>query len=237
MRKFISMILILALCLALTACGGEQGGDSKPTGGSEDGSGSGQENSSEVGNNSEPESRLEAENGSEPESTVGGDSAQPSEAVMDNQPTGPVAVGDDYRDFTAVLADGNTFTLSEHEGNVVLLNFWAAWCGPCVGEMPAFPMLLEKYGDDLTLVAVDLGEDAGTVESFLSRNGYEFPVVLDTDGSIGTLYPTDGIPYTVLIGRDGKIAFIHLGAAKADVMYESYCGEIDTLLEADQMQE
>lgn len=234
------MTLILALCLALAACGGEQGGDSKLKGGSEPGSGleqergsevgsgSGQESGSEVGNNSE------AENGLEPDSTEGGDAAQPSDAVTENKPTGPVAEGDDYRDFTAVLADGSTFTLSEHEGTVILLNFWATWCGPCVGEMPAFPMLLEKYGDDLTLVAVDLGEDAGTVESFLSRNSYEFPVALDVDGSIGSLYPTDGIPYTVLIGRDGKIAFIHLGAAKADVMYESYCSEIDTLLEADQ---
>lgn len=156
---------------------------------------------------------------------------QSSKNGTENKPTGPVAAGDDYRDFTATLADGSTFTLSDHEGSVILLNFWATWCGPCVGEMPAFPRLVEKYGDDLTLIAVDLGEDAKTVENFLERNGYEFSVALDPAGDIGSLYPTDGIPYTVLIGRDCKIVSVHLGADKADIMYEVYCGEIDELLE------
>lgn len=171
------------------------------------------------------------ENNSEQGSSKGPEDGQSSKNGTEDKPTSPVAAGDDYRDFTATLTDGSTFTLSEHEGSVILLNFWATWCGPCVGEMPAFPRLLEKYGDDLTLIAVDLGEKAETVENFLERNGYEFSVALDPDGDIGSLYPTDGIPYTVLIGRDGKIASVHLGADKADVMYEVYCGEIDELLE------
>ena len=171
-----------------------------------------------------------SEGGSEPEDSVGAEDGQPSENNSEKKATGPVAAGDDYRDFTATLTDGSTFTLSDHEGSVILLNFWATWCGPCVGEMPAFPRLVEKYGDDLTLIAVDLGEDAETVENFLERNEYEFPVALDLKGDIGSLYPTDGIPYTVLIGRDGKIASVHLGADKADIMYEVYCGEIDELL-------
>lgn len=170
------------------------------------------------------------ENDSEPENLKGMEDGQTTKDSTESKATGPVAAGDDYRDFTAVLTDGSTFTLSDYEGSVILLNFWATWCGPCVGEMPAFPRLLEKYGDDLTLIAVDLGEDAETVENFLERNGYEFPVALDLEGDIGSLYPSDGIPYTVLIDRDGKIAFTHLGAYKADVMYEYYCGEIDGLL-------
>lgn len=148
----------------------------------------------------------------------------------EQQESVPVEEGDDYRDFTAVLTDGSTFTLSDHEGSVILLNFWATWCGPCVREMPAFPRLLEKYGDALTLIAVDMGEKPDTVKSFLDRNGYDFPVALDTDGDVGSLYPSDGIPYTVLIGRDGKVAVIHLGADNADAMYELYCSEIDALL-------
>ena len=172
-----------------------------------------------------------SESDAEPETSKGPEDGQSSKDGAENKATGPVAAGDDYRDFTAVLADGSTFTLSEHEGSVILLNFWATWCGPCVGEMPAFPRLLEKYGDDLTLIAVDLGEDEETVETFLERNGYEFPVALDPEGAIGSLYPSDGIPYTVVIDREGKIAVTHLGAYKADVMYEYYCGEIDELLE------
>ncbi len=150
---------------------------------------------------------------------------------QENQVSGPLQVGDDYRDFTATLADGSSFTLSDHAGTVILLNFWATWCGPCVREMPAFPMLVEKYGEDLTLLAVDLGEAEENVKRFLEKNGYEFPVALDQEGEIGMLYPSDGIPYTVLIGRDGKIASIHLGADTADAMYAAYCEEIDALLE------
>lgn len=145
-------------------------------------------------------------------------------------PSGPVAEGDAYRDFTANLADGGSFTLSEQEGKVVLLNFWATWCGPCVGELPAFPRLIEKYGDQLALLAVNCMEDAKTVRAFLDKNGYDFPVALDEEGTVSALYPTDGIPYTVLIGPDGVIAAIQLGAGTADEMYEHYCTLIDGLL-------
>ena len=54
-------------------------------------------------------------------------------------------------DFTATLADGSSFTLSEHRGSVILLNFWATWCGPCVGEMPAFEQLNNEYGDEVVI--------------------------------------------------------------------------------------
>lgn len=147
-------------------------------------------------------------------------------------PSGPIAEGDAYRDFTATLTDGSEFTLSDHEGKVILLNFWATWCGPCVGEMPAFEKLQETYGEDLVLLAVNSGEDEGTVTSFLEKNGYTFPVALDPDYEAAMLYPSDGIPYTVIIGTDGKVAAIQVGAADADTMYAHYCEVIDGLLEA-----
>ena len=162
--------------------------------------------------------------GTEDKAAAGGDG-------QENQVSGPLQVGDEYRDFTVTQTDGTEFTLSDHEGSVILLNFWATWCGPCVREMPAFPMLLEKYGEELTLLAVNAGEAEKTVKSFLEKNGYEFPVASDPDNEINSLYPSEGIPYTVLIGRDGKIASIHLGADTADAMYAAYCEEIDALLE------
>lgn len=143
---------------------------------------------------------------------------------------GAVKEGDAYRDFTASLAGGGELTLSDNKGKVILLNFWATWCGPCVGEMPAFPRLVEKYGDDLALIAVDCGEDEATVKNFLETNGYTFPVVLDLEGKVSALYPADGLPYTLLIDRDGKIVSIHEGAGSADDMFELYSNEIDRLL-------
>ena len=145
--------------------------------------------------------------------------------------SGPIAKGDAYRDFTATLTDGSEFTLSDHEGKVILLNFWATWCGPCVGEMPAFEKLQETYGEDLVLVAVNSGEDEETVTSFLEENGYTFPVVLDPEYAVAMLYPTDGIPYTVIIGTDGKVAVTQVGAGDADTMYAHYSELVDGLLE------
>lgn len=146
-------------------------------------------------------------------------------------PSGPVSIGEEYRDFTATLADGSSFTLSEQEGKVILLNFWATWCGPCVGEMPAFPRLIEDYGDQLSLIAVNCGEDADTVRGFLDQNGYTFPVALDEEYTVSALYPTDGIPYTVVIAQNGRIVATQLGADTADKMYEHYAALIDGMLE------
>lgn len=158
-----------------------------------------------------------------------GSSPTPTTAP-DAPAAGPVEVGAAAPDFTATLTDGSTFTLSEQQGKAVLLNFWATWCGPCVGELPAFPRLLETYGDQLTLLAVNSSEDEKTVTDFLTQNGYTFPVAVDADGSIGALYPTDGIPYTIIIAPDGTISAIQLGAGGADEMFDHYCSEIDKAL-------
>ena len=138
--------------------------------------------------------------------------------------------GGEMRDFTGEIVSGEKFTLSDQKGKVIFLNFWATWCGPCVGELPAFPRLVEKYGDDLCLVTVNCGEDKETVESFLSENGYAFSALLDTDYAISDIYPTDGIPYTLIFDRDGKISHIQLGAGDADEMFDMYCEAIDPLI-------
>lgn len=146
--------------------------------------------------------------------------------------SGEVAVGGEMRDFTGEAVDGSAFTLSDMRGKVIMLNFWATWCGPCVGEMPAFPRLVEKYGDDLALVAVNLGDDKATVQAFLDKNGYsDLTVILDEDYSVSNIYPTDAIPYTVMIDRNGKISAIEVGASgDIDEMFEKYSGLIDAAM-------
>ena len=114
-------------------------------------------------------------------------------------------------DFTAALAGGGSFTLSEHKDEVVLLNFWATWCPPCVGELPAFEKLASEEIGNFTLIAVNCAEDRDTVDAFLKENGYTFSVAYDEDGSIGDLYPTNGIPYTLII-RNGAVEKTFLGA-------------------------
>ncbi len=142
-----------------------------------------------------------------------------------------LAEGDEAPDFTAVLADGGSFTLSEQEDKIVLLNFWATWCGPCVREMPAFEKLYGEYADTVSIVAVNSMEDQETVNRFISDNGYTFPIAYDEKGEISLKYPSNGIPYTLVIRPDGSIANIYLGAFDADTQYKEYKSAIDAVLQ------
>lgn len=161
-----------------------------------------------------------------PSPSQDGASAAPEESFA----PGVIAVGAPAPDFTAQLVDGTSFQLSEQKDKAVLLNFWATWCGPCVGELPAFTRLVETYVDKIALLAVNCGEDEQTVTGFLEQNGYTFPVALDLEGEISSLYPTDGIPYTLIIAPDGTISSIQLGASGADEMFDHYSAELDKAL-------
>lgn len=133
-------------------------------------------------------------------------------------------------DFTAQVNDGSTFVLSEQTGKVVLLNFWATWCGPCVGEMPAFEQLASEYGDEVCILAVNCMEDQRTVDSFISEMGYTFPVAYDENGDINMKYPTDGIPYTLVLAKDGTVFEEYVGAYSAQEQYEEYKSAIEAAL-------
>lgn len=134
-------------------------------------------------------------------------------------------------DFTATLLTGEEFTLSENIGKPVLVNFWATWCGPCVGEMPAFEQLKKDYGDEVVIVAVNCGEKAETVQEFVDENGYTFNFALDEKAKISTnIYPTMSIPYTVLIDADGNIAEEFVGAVSAEKQYKIYKEAIEKVL-------
>lgn len=140
------------------------------------------------------------------------------------------AEGDTAPDFTAELAGGGTFTLSEQHDKVVLLNFWATWCGPCVREMPAFERLQADYGDRVAILAVNSMENAKTVDQFIEQTGYTFPIAYDETGAIGRNFPTDGIPYTLVIGKDGIVKYIYIGAYDADTQYQTYRSAIESVL-------
>lgn len=127
-------------------------------------------------------------------------------------------------DFQAELTSGETVSLSDYKGKKVLLNFWATWCSPCVGEMPALQKLSEEYPQELVVLAVNCGEDEATVKKFLEKNDYTFPIALDEENEIQSLYPgvLEGIPYTVILDEDGKVTEESLGASSADQMYLYY---------------
>ena len=134
--------------------------------------------------------------------------------------------GDKAPDFTAQLVNGETVKLSDYSDKIVLLNFWATWCPPCVNEMPAFERLKNDGDDDLVILCVNCMDDKATVDKFVQDNGYTFNIAYDEDGSIEMYYPTNGIPYTLVINK-GEVAEIYVGAADADTQYNEYKNAIE----------
>lgn len=197
----------LALILAMTGCG----------------AGSGQSN----GNNTDNTNQTVEDNQSSDydEGSAEVEDAETAESY------GVLSEGDAAPDFTAELADGNTFTLSEQKGKVVLLNFWATWCGPCVGEMPTFEKLYSEYGDKVSILAVNCLEDKETVNQFIEEEGYTFPIAYDEEGTINMKYPSEGIPYTLIIDGEGVIQKIYVGAADAETQYQEYKSAIEAVFQ------
>lgn len=139
-------------------------------------------------------------------------------------------IGDPAPDFTAKMADGGTYTLSESKDKVVILNFWATWCDPCCVELPAFQRLYDEYGDKLQVLTVNCVESKEDVVNFIEENGYTFPFALDEDASINALYPSDGIPYTLVIDKNGIISQTFIGAKSAEAQYSIYKTAIEKVL-------
>lgn len=124
-------------------------------------------------------------------------------------------VGKPAPDVESELLDGSKFSLKEQIGKgVILLDFWATWCGPCIEELPILMKLAEEYRDQrVVLYAVNQQEDAKDIGSFLERMGWKLNVVLDPESKHGDAYGVNGIPQLVIIGQDGNVRKVHVGYA------------------------
>lgn len=99
-------------------------------------------------------------------------------------------------------------TLGDHRGRVVLVNFWASWCAPCIVEMPAMQRLLDAMtGKPFSILAVNVGESPGKVWNFASRLGIRFPLLLDPDGDTAAGWQVDVYPSSFLIDPQGRIRY------------------------------
>jgi peroxiredoxin len=107
-------------------------------------------------------------------------------------------------DFSLRDTNGNSASLSGYRGRMVLLNFWATWCGPCRDEMPSMENLSRNFGGQgVAVVAVNQKENAAVVNKFMRTHGLNFTTPLDTDGRVAASYRVYGIPVTYLIDRNG----------------------------------
>lgn len=114
--------------------------------------------------------------------------------------------------FTLKSNSGKNIRLSELKGQVVLINFWASWCGPCRQEMPKLQELHNKYQKlGFTVLGINVEKDASKANQIVAKGGISFPILYDSENTVSKLYNVSAMPSTVIVGRDGKQRYIHLG--------------------------
>ena len=131
-----------------------------------------------------------------------------------------VEVGDQVPDYSAPNLAGEEIAFADHLGEVVLINVWATWCGPCRVEMPPIQNIYNRYSDQgFTVLAVSIDTGPGyneKVDEFVREFGLEFPVLLDPESRIGRVLQTIGVPETFVLDREGRIVKRWIGATDWD---------------------
>jgi peroxiredoxin len=109
---------------------------------------------------------------------------------------------------------GSPVRLSDHQGKVILLNFWATWCPPCRAEMPSMETLYQTYRDRGLVILAVSGDRAGrsVVESFVQDRGVTFPILMDANGEVFAQYGVRGLPTSYLLDRRGRVFSADVGA-------------------------
>lgn len=119
--------------------------------------------------------------------------------------------------FTLRTLDGEPVRSADFTGKVVVLNFWATWCGPCKEEMPALDRLRRRFaGRDVLLLTVTTDHQRDGIQAFMQRLGLGLPVLLDEDKDVSDRFMVRGLPTTLLIGKDGKVAGRAVGPREWD---------------------
>lgn len=120
-------------------------------------------------------------------------------------------------DFTLKSMEGENLRLEELRGQVVLINFWASWCGPCRQEMPILQKIHQRYERlGFTVLGVNVDEVPEKARKIADRLALDFPLLLDTQQSVSEAYDVNAMPYTVLVDRDGQVRYVHRGYKPGD---------------------
>jgi peroxiredoxin len=131
--------------------------------------------------------------------------------------------------FQLSSAGGGALSLADLKGQVVLINFWASWCGPCRQEMPVLEQLYKKYkAGGFTLLGVNVEPKSADAASFLQSTPVSFPIVFDADSHVSKLYEVSGMPSTVIVDRKGTVRYVHHGYKPGEE--SEYLDQIRTLM-------
>ncbi len=135
----------------------------------------------------------------------------PLGVIADNKLEGPAP------DFTLKSNNGSNIKLSELRGDVVMINFWASWCGPCRQEMPLLDKLNDRYKDlGFTLLGINVEEEPERAKAMLNDIPVNFPILFDTQNKVSKKYNLIAMPSSVFVDRDGNIRYFHAGYLPGD---------------------
>jgi len=140
-------------------------------------------------------------------------------------------VGKEAPLFTGYSASGDTIKLSDFSGKVIILDFWASWCGPCKEEFPFLIDLYNKYSEkDFSVLAVNVDENSSSMNKFLSgiNKDVPFKIISDRKSKIPELYNLDAMPSSFVIDKKGVVRYAHTGFTKSDK--EKFINEIEKIL-------
>jgi peroxiredoxin len=119
--------------------------------------------------------------------------------------------------FTLPSRAGDTVSLDKLKGQVVMLNFWASWCGPCRQEMPLLEQMSKRYSSlGFTLVGVNVDTDSKDAEAWLAKTPVSFPILFDRESKVSKLYSVQAMPSTIFIDRKGNVRAMHRGYKPGD---------------------
>jgi thiol-disulfide isomerase/thioredoxin len=125
---------------------------------------------------------------------------------------GAELIGKKAPDVTLPMADGTKIKLSSLKDRLVVLDFWATWCPPCVMSLPIFAKASQPFkSKGVVFIAVNKGESLQTAKDYLRTNHIDATLAADQDGRVGSAFNVEGIPCTIFIGRDGFIKGVHVG--------------------------
>lgn len=131
-------------------------------------------------------------------------------AGMPSHATNPKAPNFSLRDI-----EGDLYELSEHQGEVIVINFWATWCGPCLAELPHLSAIDKNYEDkgvDVVVISVDAARAVSKAKSYIKARKYGFTALFDTDTNVVSQYnPTKTLPFTLILDRELRIVHTHTG--------------------------
>jgi len=131
--------------------------------------------------------------------------------------------------FTLASRAGQDVSLTQYKGQVVMINFWASWCGPCRQEMPLLESIYKKYNKmGFTMLGVNVEPDSNAANEWLKATPVSFPILYDRDSKVSKLYDVAGMPSTVIIDRSGKLRVLHRGYKPGDE--NEYLDSIRTLI-------